>query len=190
MNKYYRLISIILFFVTVFFATGCLTTEFKEYRFSLNDDGSGEGSIIFHNIVSVEDDNQDVSIKDFDELLSDYIKGNRFELDNPNYKVTDKVLFEDKDVLSGKITFSFSNIDSIGFFKDENCDCSSLIYYLGDFGETLIESNGTTLVESKNIPVILWNRDTTDIYFKTIVQENLELAHSLLPLYKQQNESK
>ncbi len=190
MNKYYRLISIILFLIPVFFATGCLTTEYKEYRFSLNDDGSGEGSITFHNIVSVEDDNQDVSINDFDELLSDYINGNRFELDNQNYKVTDKELYEDNDVLSGKITFSFSNIDSIGFFKDDNCNCSPLIYYLGDFGETLIESNGTTLVESKNIPIILWDRDTTDIYFKTIVQENLEQAHSLLPLYKKQNESK
>ena len=189
MNKFYRVVSIFLFTLPLFFTTGCLTTEYKEYRFTLNDDGSGEGSIIFYNIVSVEDDNQDVSIKDYDELISDYLNGNRFELDNPNYKVTDKELYEDNGVLSGKITFSFSNIDSIGFFRYDKCDCSPLIYYLGDFGETLVESNGTTLIESKNIPIILWDNESTDIYFKTTVQDNLEQAHSLLTLYNQAKES-
>ena len=189
MNKFYRVVTLILFVIPVFITTGCLTTEYKEYRFTLNEDGSGEGSIIFHNIVSVEDDNQDVSIKDFDELISDYIKGNKFELDNPSYKVLNKELYEDDDVLCGKITFSFSDIDSIGFYRYEGCDCSPLIYYLGDFGETLVESNGSELIESKNIPIILWDRGITDIYFKTTVQDNMEQAHSLLTLYNQAKES-
>ncbi len=189
MRKLNRVIPYILFVVTAFFTTGCLTTEYKEYKFTLNEDGSGEGSIIFHNIVSIEDDDQDVSVKDFDELVSDYLEGSRFEADNPNYKIINKELFDDEDVLSAKVTFSFSNIDSIGFFKYKGCDCSPLIYYLGDFSETLIESNGTNLVESKNIPVVLWAPEITDIYFKTTVQDNMEQAHSLLSHYTKWKES-
>lgn len=60
------------------FLSGCLTTENKFYSFKINSDGSGSGSIIFENVVSQEDEEKDVSFKDFGELIDDYVKGTVF----------------------------------------------------------------------------------------------------------------
>ena len=39
--------------------TGCLTPEYKEYYYTINDDGSGEGRMKFINLVSEEDEDED-----------------------------------------------------------------------------------------------------------------------------------
>lgn len=64
---------LIVFLLMVINLTGCLSTEYKECIFEIKSDGSGEGEIIFYNLVSVEDDEKDVSFKDFGKLVSDYI---------------------------------------------------------------------------------------------------------------------
>ena len=168
---------------TLFNLNGCLSTEYKEYIFKLNPDGSGEGTITFHNIISLEDDDKDVSFKDFGGLVSDYMEGTRFEDDNPNYDVTNKELYEADSVLNGKVDFKFKNFRDIGFFKAQNCDCSPLMYYVGDFGETFSESNGNYLGDEKKFPVIIWQSDEKELSLKTIVQEDLSKTHSLLSLY-------
>ena len=58
---------------------GCLGVEKKEYRFTLNPDGSGSGVIRYVNVVSIDDNSgteeaKDVSFKDFAELVSDYLE--------------------------------------------------------------------------------------------------------------------
>jgi hypothetical protein len=164
--------------------TGCLSTEYKEYIFNIKSDGSGDGEIIFYNLVSVEDDEKDDSIKDFGELISDYIEGTNFEDDNPNYRVTNKELFETDSTLAGRVEFEFNNFREIGFYKSENCDCSPLMYFLGDFGETYSESNGNYLGEENDFPVIVWQSDTDEIYIKNSVQDDLTGTHSLLNLYR------
>jgi len=163
--------------------TGCLSTEYKEYRFQINSDGSGKGSIVFHNIVSVEDDEKDVSYKDFGELLSDYLEGTKFEDDNPAYKIINKELYEDEGVLAAKVEFTFDDFRKIGFYKEETCDCSPIMYYMGRFSETYSESNGKYLGNESDFPMIVWKSDTNEMYIKTIVQEDLSNAHSLLNLY-------
>jgi hypothetical protein len=182
--KFIRLLTILIFSFTLLNLTGCLATEYKEYIFKLDPDGSGEGTITFHNIVSVEDDEKDVSFKDFGELVSDYMEGTRFEDDNPDYVVTNKELFEEDSILIGKVEFTFTDFRNIGFFKSEDCDCSPLMYYMGDFGETYSESNGNYLGDEKDFPVIIWQSDADEIYIKTIVQEDLTGTHSLLKLYR------
>jgi len=167
----------------IFNLTGCLTTAYKEYKFEINSDGSGEGTITFYNIVSAEDDEKDVSFKDFGELISDYIEGTRFEDDNPNYTVTNKELYEEDSVLVAKVEFTFDDFREIGFYKSENCDCSPIMYYMGSFGETFSESNGKYLGEEKEFPLVTWDSGTNELYFKTIVQEDLTNTHGLLDLY-------
>jgi hypothetical protein len=174
---------LILIAITLLSLSGCLSTEYKEYIFKINSDDSGTGQIIFHNIVSAEDDGKNVSFKDFGELVSDYMEGTRFEDDNPGYLVTNKELFEEDSILSGKVEFTFTDFRSIGFYKTEDCDCSQLMYYIGDFGETFSESSGTYLGEEKDFPVIVWPSDTDEIFLKTIVQEDLNDSHSLMNLY-------
>ncbi len=188
--KLLRRLTILIFSLTLFTLTGCLSIEYKEYTFKINSDGSGEGEILFYNIVSVEDDEKDVSFKDFGELVSDYIEGTNFENNNPNYQVTNKELFEKDSVLVGKVEFTFTNFMDIGFFKSEDCDCSPLMYYMGDFGETFSESNGNYLGEEKNFPIIIWKANEDEIYIKTIVQDDLTGTHSLLNLYRTWNDDK
>ena len=174
---------LILFSLVMINLNGCLSTEYKEYIFEINSDDSGEGEIIFYNLVSVEDDEKDDSFKDFGELVSDYIEGANFEDDNPNYQVINKKLFEKDSILVGRVEFTFTNYRDIGFFKSEECDCSPLMYFMGDFGETYSESNGSYLGEEKDFPVIIWQSDANEIYIKTVVQEDLTGTHSFLKLY-------
>ncbi|MGB5847689.1 MAG: hypothetical protein WBH40_04315 [Ignavibacteriaceae bacterium] len=183
MKSFLRKCMLIVISLVLINLTGCLSTEYKEYIFKINPDGSGEGEIIFYNLVSVEDDEKDDSFKDFGELVSDYIKGANFEDDNPNYQVTNKELFEMDSILVGRVEFAFNNFRDIGFFKSEDCDCSPLMYFMGDFGETYSESNGNYLGDEKDFPVIIWQSDTDEIYIKTVVQEDLTGTHSLLKLY-------
>ena len=184
MKSYLIRIKLIVFSLILINLTGCLSTEYKEYIFKINSDGSGEGTIIFHNLISVEDDEKDDSIQDFGELVSDYIEGTKFEIDNPNYHVTNKDLFEKDSVLVGKVEFTFSNLRNVGFFKSEDCDCSPLMYYMGGFGESYLESDGTYLGGENEFPIILWQSDFNEIYFKTLVQEDLNGTHSLLKFYQ------
>jgi hypothetical protein len=190
LKSFLRRILLIVFSLMLINVTGCLSTEYKEYIFKINPDGSGEGEIFFYNLVSVEDDEKDDSFKDFGELVSDYIEGTNFENDNPTYQVTNKELFEKDSILVGRVEFAFTNINDIGFFKSEDCECSPLMYYMGDFGETYSESNGNYLGDEKDFPVIIWQSDADEIYIKTVVQEDLTGTHSLLKLYHTWKDSK
>jgi hypothetical protein len=183
LKPFLRISMLIVFSLVLINLTGCLSTEYKEYIFKINSDGSGEGEILFYNLVSVEDDEKDVSFKDFGELVSDYMEGTRFEDDNPNYLVTNKEFIEKDSMLTGRVEFTFTDFRDIGFFKSEDCDCSQLMYFMGDFGETYSESNGNYLGDEKDFPVIIWQSDTDEIYIKTVVQEDLTGTHSLLKLY-------
>ncbi len=180
----FALILIALFF------TGCLSTEYKEYRFNLNEDGTGSGSVTFYNLISIDDEEKDVSFKDFGELVSDYLEGTRFEEDNPGYTVTSKEIYEENGGLNAKVEFTFNDVSSIGFYKSKNCDCSPLFYYMGDFGETYSESNGNYLGLNDEFPMIEWDAGSKEFYLKTIVQEELEGSRSLLSLYHSWKESK
>ena len=183
MKSFLKRTLLVVFSLVMINLTGCLSTEYKEYIFRINSDGSGDGEIIFYNLVSVEDDEKDDSIKDFGELISDYIEGTNFEDDNPNYQVTNKELFEIDSILAGRVEFNFNNFRNIGFYKSEDCDCSPLMYFLGDFGETYSESNGNYLGEGNDFPVIIWPSDADEIYIKNSVQDDLTGTHSLLNLY-------
>ena len=114
--KLLRRLAILIFSLTLLTLTGCLSTEYKEYTFKINSDGSGEGEILFYNIVSVEDDGKDVSFKDFGELVTDYIEGTNFENDNPNYQVTNKELFE-------KDSVTFPNSVQITWLSETEYEC-------------------------------------------------------------------
>jgi hypothetical protein len=160
--------------------TGCLTTESKEYRYTVKPDGSGDGMITFINILSQDDDGRDVSFKDFGELVTDYLEGSSFEESNPNYTVTGKRLYEKNGKLNGEVTFTFKSIDSVGFFRTANCPCAPVLFSTSTLQETLSETNGLSLNESKNIPLISWDATAKEYTFKTKVLDDTSNTHSLL----------
>lgn len=173
----------ILFLVSLV-VSGCLTSEFKDYSFKLNSDGSGSGTVTYVNLVSEEDEGKDVSFTDFDELINKYIDGEQFETDNPAYTVTNKELFEENGQLCGKVEFTFNSIRDIGLFRFEDCECAPIMFYFEGLSETLSETNGTKLTEDDSIPMIYWDKSTREFTYRTIVKEEMSDAHSLLPLYK------
>jgi hypothetical protein len=179
MKNYVRLVIALALLLVL---SGCLTTEFKEYRFTINSDGSGSGKITYVNIVSEEDEGENVSFKDFGELMSDYIEGQQFETDNPRYNVTRKELIEVDGKLNGVIEFTFANADSIGFWRYNTS--SPWLYYMGSLSETLKETDGKYLGNDRDFPIICWEPGSRSFYFKTVVKEDMTNAHALLPLYK------
>jgi hypothetical protein len=168
---------------------GCLASQYKEYHYRLNSDGSGEGVITYVNIVSQEDEEKDVSLKDFGELVDDCLEGSSFEDENPHLRLTDKKLYEKDGVLMGEVRFTFDNMDSIGFYRTSDCECSPYMFYLGSLSETYVESNGSYLGVNRDFPILIWEGDRDEFYFKTSILEDLSDCHSLLPLYKTWEES-
>ena len=164
------------------FISSCLTTEFKEYRISVNPDGSGQGSIKFVNIVSEDDEGKDVTKTDFDDLISNYINGSTFENDNPHYNVIKKDLFEEDGVLYGLVEFTFSDLTDIGFYHYKNSDCAPIMYYMGALSETLVETNGEYL-GTDVFPVIVWEPGTNEFFMETTFNCDMSNAHSLLTHY-------
>lgn len=154
-----RTIALILVSAFVIVSTGCLSVGYKEYRYTFNPDGSGQGSVRFINLVSSsaldlgsgdsEDSGDQPSAmeqeldaayeeeppadpvgEDFRNMIASYIEGNSWEDENPTVMVTGKRLYEENGKLNGEITFTFNNAGAAGFYRDASCQCSPFIYYL------------------------------------------------------------
>lgn len=172
--------------------SGCIVPETKEYRFKLNPDGSGSGTVTFVNLVSQDDDERDVSFKDFSELVTDFLQGTDFEDQNPAYHVTNKRLFEKDGKLMGEVAFTFSSLDSVGFFRQPNCDCCPTLLYAEAFQENYVGSDGKFLGDTTSspfgngsaTPFIVWPAGAREFYVKTSVLENLDNTHSLLAYWQ------
>ncbi|MBN2572420.1 MAG: hypothetical protein JXA68_09855 [Ignavibacteriales bacterium] len=182
MKKSFSIILSIIVTIT-FMLSSCLSVEKKEYSFKVNTDGTGEGKIKYINIISEMDDSSDVSDVDFDELINNYINGTYFEDENPNLFVTDKRLFEENGVLCGEVIFTFNSFQQIGFYKYPKCDCSPVMYNLGNLSETYEISNGEYLGDETAMYFIVWESETKEFEFTTIVSSAIESSVSLLPRY-------
>jgi hypothetical protein len=101
--------------------------------------------------------------------------------------VIDKKLYEQDSMLIGEIAFTFDSMNSAGFYRDSSCHCSPLMFYLGSISETLVESNGFYPGGEYDFPVILWNPEIKEIFFKTVIKEDLSGTRSFLPYYRSWN---
>lgn len=183
--------------VAAFVFCGCLGVEKKEYRFTLNPDGSGSGVIRYVNIVSIDDNSgteeaKDVSFKDFAELVSDYLEGVKFEDDHPYLKVTGKRLLEENGVLVGEVAFTFASLDSVGFFRRAQCECCPVLYFnkteTGD--ETFAETNGRLVEGVASSPFIEWEGGAREFTFKTTALSDLSGTRSMVEYYRTWNVKK
>jgi hypothetical protein len=171
--------------------SGCLGVEKKEYRFTLNPDGSGSGVIRYVNIVSIDDNSgteeaKDVSFKDFAELVSDYLEGTKFDDDHPYLKVTGKKLLEENGVLVGEVAFTFASLDSVGFFRRPQCECCPVLYFnkTETGNETIAETNGRLVEGVASSPFIEWEGGAREFVFKTTVQADLSGTRSMVDYHR------
>jgi hypothetical protein len=168
------------------FVSGCIQVEKKEYRFKLKEDGSGEGTIRFVNIVSTDDNSQDVSFKDYAELVTDYMQGTKLDDDMPKLHLTGKKLIEENGVLVGEVTFTFGSLDSAGLYRASDCKCCPLLYFVktSNGSETVTETNGKIVDGVAESPFLTWDSGTTELTFKTSCMQDTAGARSLLPHYR------
>lgn len=171
------------------FSVGCLNVQNKTYTFKLNPDGTGSGSIFFYNIHSSDEEERDVSFKDFGTLVTDYLEGQTFEGENPDWTITKKDLFEQDGVLCGKVEFTFSNMGAAKLYRTADCNCAPILLLPGAIDETLVEHNGTG-VALGDAEVIEWAADTKEITYKTEVTSDVENVRNLVEQYNNWKKSK
>jgi hypothetical protein len=166
---------------------GCLMVEKKEYLFLVRPDGSGQARITFENISSAQesDADGDHATKDYTKLLTEYVKGRRFESDNPAFYNVKKRLYEEDGKLYGEVTFDFLSYEDVGLFRLEGA--GPWMYHTAGRGGATVEkfesSNGT--FGGASMPVVFWKDETTEFKIRTIVEEAEKgTSRSLLPLYK------
>jgi hypothetical protein len=171
----------------VFFISGCLTCEKKEYTFKIKDDKSGELTIKYINIMSTMDDTLDVSEEDFMTLINDYLMGATAENDYPDARVKDKRLFEESGVLCGELVLEFDDFTAAKLYRYKgegpymyclNCALDS---------ETLEDSNGE--YGSENMPVVFWEPNLKTLRLTSIVTVPDETTSSLLTKYQEWKET-
>lgn len=179
MNKYF--LKLILLFLIVVVFNGCLTVERKEYNVTLTSANSGKAVIKYINIISSKDDDRDVSMKDFAELITDYYEGKKLEDEYPNVKNMKKRLYEENGVLCGELSFDFDSLSSVKIFKYDK-DSPFMLVKDGFSNETMDDFNGEMIDEK--LPVIFWNKNTKNFKWSTTVSSDLSNTVSLLEPFK------
>jgi hypothetical protein len=162
--------------------TGCLGVEKKEYTFKLKDSQSGTATIKYINIFSTDDNEKDVSFKDFGELVSDYLEGNKIEQDFPGIHDVKKRLFVENNAVCGEITFAFDSLSHVKLFRYEDGPFMFYVNTGSSPSEKFDASNGN--FAGDKMPVIFWSKNTKELNFKTVVTEDVTGKRNFLKLYK------
>lgn len=184
MKKLY--LALVLLFITVLF-TGCLTFEAKEYSFKIKKDGSGKATIKYVNIMSDNKDSVGVAESDYDELINNYLLGTKPEDEFAGVKNVKKRLFEEDNQLCGEITFEFSDVKNLGFYKyKENGPWCYYIKASYTANEEFFSSNG--IWGGEKIPVIFWDSSEREFEFKTTITSPGTNTVSLLDIWKHRGE--
>lgn len=165
---------------SLLFFSACLTCEKKEYIFEIENKGSGKLTIIFHNIMSLKESDLDMSEKDFNELTSEYMEGNKLTETYPNAKVRNARLYEKNGVLNGKIQIYFEKLEDVKIYQHEGK--GPYMLYLDLFSEIYASSNGS--FGGKDMPVVFWDRSLKKLTLTTKIEEPSEKSISLLEHYK------
>jgi len=181
MKKFFTLL---LLTYLVFSLQGCLTVETKEYRFKINKDRSGEGSIAYINIMTDKDTAGSVET-DYQTLIDSYLNGDALKDDLPNVKITSKRLYEEDNQLCGEVKFQFGDITKMKFYKYK--ETGPWCYHLTSLNmigsESYFSSNGT--YGGENMPVIFWEGTVKEFKFKTTVTQPGKTTKSLLEIWQQ-----
>ncbi|MBL6963666.1 MAG: hypothetical protein ISR55_07575 [Bacteroidetes bacterium] len=160
--------------------SGCLTCEKKEYVFELKKDGSGKLTIIYHNIMSAMEEDLDMSEKDYTELTSEYMEGNKLQEDYPNCKIKRYKLYEQDGLLNGKVSIYFEKIEDVKLYQHQGR--GHYMLSLCDYSESYVSSNGE--YGDEIMPVVFWDKGLNELKLTTFIDEPGEQNMSLIDEYK------
>lgn len=175
---------------TMLLCSGCLGVQRKEYVIQLDRRGkteplsntSGKATIKYVNIFSTDENERDVTFKDFGELVSDYLEGAKLEQDLPNVRNVKKRLFVENNVLCGEISFDFDSLHQVRLYRQGT---GPYMYYLNP-GSTSTEkyesSNG--IVGPDYMPVVFWNPEMSELRLTTVLSEDTTGRRGLVKMYR------
>ncbi|MEP7220196.1 MAG: hypothetical protein ABI876_14830 [Bacteroidota bacterium] len=164
--------------------SGCLTAEYKESIYRVRPDGSGSGVITYYNVTSSLEEGKDNSVHDYNDLVSKYIKGTKFEDNYPLLLNLKKRLVEREGKLVGEITFDFAHYEDVGLYRYQ--DKGPWMYFIGSTSEIAVErfdsSNGAG--PTSQMPVVFWPDTTMEFRLIDRFDNAGQKSLSLLALYK------
>lgn len=165
----------------LFTLSSCLHVEKKQYTFELTGENSGKLTIKYINIFSnKESDTLDISEKDYDELVNQYLEGGKLEEDYPGARNFKKRIFEENGVLCGEVTMDFENLDVVKLFRYDKSS-PMMYYYKGANDEKFIETNGKT---TNSMPVVFWDKTMKKLVLTTKQDEVSASSVSLVEQYR------
>jgi hypothetical protein len=171
--------------IACFILSGCLTSEFKEIRLSINPNGSGKGSITYIDISSEQgDDTVSLAKEDFNSLIADYVEGKSFETANPGLRNIKKRLFVQGNKLMGEVSFEFDSISEVGLYRHGN-QGPYMYYTLVDGFLTsgqYTASNGS--YGGDKMPIVFWPANATEFYLKMALSTKESPKSSLASNYE------
>ncbi len=167
----------------LFVLSGCLTAQYKEYKFHFDGSNKGTLTITYRNIfsqISEDEDPDSVMASDFAELLTDYLSGDEIEKDFPGVKVKSKRLFEENYQLCGEIVLEFNDPSEVHLFK---YDKKSPWMFAIPSDESFYDSNGDKPAEY--LDVVFWNKKVKDDFeLTTSISDMEDTDKSLLSTWK------
>ncbi|MBW6489553.1 MAG: hypothetical protein K0B15_00030 [Lentimicrobium sp.] len=156
--------------------------EKKEYTFELTGENSGKLTIRYINIISVKDEDNDVSAEDFGEILERYIDGDQIEQDFPGATNIKTRLYEQDGQLCGEVTLDFPSLSAARLYQyDKNSPMMMSISAAFD-SETYVSSNGS--YGNDYMPVVFWPAGTRKMTVTTSVSSPDETSVSLVEEYR------
>lgn len=177
-----KLILLPIFLVAIL-VSGCLTTQFKIYKFTLNKDLSGTLEIVYYNIfsqVSESEDADSVASEDYQKLLEDYIAGEEATRNYQNVSVLKKELFEENGVLCGRVLLKFNKPEDVKLYR---YDKNSPWMYKYSSDESFHSSNGEKKFD--DYPIVFWPKNHKGTFeLTTSISNPDENDVSLLKFWK------
>ena len=178
-----RLFLAALILPLVLFISGCLTVEYKKYKFEFTGENSGILTIKYINILSVMDDTLDVSDQDFYELVTTYLEGDQIEQEFPEALIKSKRIFEENGQLCGEVVIEFNDLEQARLFRLNDQGPYMYCLVCSSTTETYDQSNGT--FGGDVMPVVFWREDLKVLELMSLVSVPDETTVSLLDDFKE-----
>lgn len=158
-----------LFFILSFALSSCLTVATKEYTIVFDSNNSGTLTIKYINLISQKEDGEDVSEKDYKELIDKYFDGQELEKTYNGATNFRKRLYVENNQLCAEIKMDFIDLKAIKIFQ-LNKKSQYIMNLKGLLNsESYVESNG--VFAGEEIQLVLWDRKSKVLTLKTKVTE-------------------
>ncbi|HPS83478.1 MAG TPA: hypothetical protein PLA88_04120 [Bacteroidales bacterium] len=170
--------------ILAFLISSCLTVEKKKYKFEITGKSTGKLTITYVNIFSQMDDSTDVSEQDFDELINDYLNGEKFAESFPLAKDIQKRLYEENGQLNGEVTMNFESLEAVRLYQMNKK--SPICFNVGQsIDSESFESTNGTYGNKDYMNVVFWSPKAKSLEVTTTVNEyNPDDCVSLVKQYR------